>query len=293
MVDELAELQNADRSLFPSNFTIRAVRDSRYHNTAYAIAELIDNSIEANAWQIDLLCMERHQSVGAQTRRRVSEVAVLDNGDGMDVKTLLDALKFGGGTRHNSDRGIGKYGMGLPTSSMSQCKRVDVWTWKDGLDSAWHSSIDADAIEQGSHEVPIPDSETPIPEVWREAGSDSIYEHHSGTLVVWTKLDKIQWRTGSTILRHTAREVGRIHRHWIDADLTRIQIGFFLDNRPGEIEDKGYIVANNPLYLMNPSSTPDPWDNKPMFTEWTKKEYTTTANGKEETIEVKYSIVKP
>ena len=176
---------------------------------------------------------------------------------------------------------------------MSQCKRVDVWTWKDGLDSAWHSSIDADAIEQGSHEVPIPDSETPIPEVWREAGSDSIYEHHSGTLVVWTKLDKIQWRTGSTILRHTAREVGRIHRHWIDADLTRIRIGFFLDNRPGEIEDKGYIVANDPLYLMNPSSTPDPWDNKPMFTEWTKKEYTTTVNGKKETIEVKYSIVKP
>ena len=293
MVDELAELQNADRSLFPSNFTIRAVRDSRYHNTAYAIAELIDNSIEANAWQIDLLCMERYQSVGAQTRRRVSEVAVLDNGAGMDVKTLLDALKFGGGTRHNSDRGIGKYGMGLPTSSMSQCKRVDVWTWKNGLDSAWHSSIDADAIEQGSHKVPFPDSETPIPEAWREAGSDSIYEHRSGTLVVWTKLDKIQWRTGSTILRHTAREVGRIHRHWIDADRARIQIGFFLDNRPGEIEDKGYIVANDPLYLMNPSSTPDPWDNKPMFTEWTKKEYATTANGKEETIEVKYSIVKP
>lgn len=293
MVDQLAELKDADRSLFPSDLTIRALRDSRYHNTAYAIAELIDNSVEANAGQIDLLCMEAPQRVGARTQRRVSEVAVLDNGDGMDVKTLLDALKFGGGTRHNSDRGVGKYGMGLPTSSMSQCKRVDVWTWQDGLDSVWHSSIDADDIEQGNHKVPIPDQKTPIPEVWREAGSDEIYEHRSGTLVVWTKLDKIQWRTGSTILRHTAREVGRIHRHWIDAEMTKIRVGFFLNNRPTEIKSEDCIVANDPLYLMNPSSTPVPWSNEPMFKEWAKKEYTPTVEGKEVTIEVKYSIVKP
>ncbi len=294
MVDQLAELlEDADRSLFPGNFTIRALRDSRYHNTAYAIAELIDNSIEANAGCIDLLCMEQPHRLGTQTRPRVSGVAILDDGDGMDVRTLLDALKFGGGTRHNSDRGVGKYGMGLPTSSMSQCKRVDVWTWQNGLGSVWHSSIDADEIEQGNHKVPIPDQETPIPEVWRTAGSDNIYENRSGTLVVWTELDKIQWRTGSTILKHTAREVGRIHRHWIDAEMTRIRIGFFLNNRPTEIENEGYIVANDPLYLMSPSSTPEPWNNKQMFREWSKKEYPHIVEGKEVSIEVKYSIVKP
>ncbi len=129
MDDQLAALKDADRSLFPSNYTIRALRDSRYHNTAYAIAELLDNSIEAHAEQIELLCMEKIQRVGTQQMRpRVSEIAVLDNGTGMDARTLLNALKFGGGTRHHSNRGIGKYGMGLPTSSMSQCKKVDVWT---------------------------------------------------------------------------------------------------------------------------------------------------------------------
>ena len=293
MDDQLAALKDEDRSLFPGHFTIRALRDSRYHNTAYAIAELIDNSIEANAPLIELLCLEKSQRVKARMGRRVSAIAVLDNGDGMDVRTLFEALKFGGGTRHNSNRGIGKYGMGLPTSSMSQCKRVDVWTWQEGIDSAWHSSIDADIIEQGDHQVPFPDQETPIPEVWREAGSEEIYENQSGTLVVWSELDKIQWRTGSTILRHTAQEVGRIHRHWIDAEMTKIRVGSFLANRPTEIENKHYIVANDPLYLMNPSSTPVPWNNEPMFREWAKKEYTPTVEGKEVTIEVKYSIVKP
>ena len=165
--------------------------------------------------QIDLLCLERSQPVGSQTRWRVSEVAVLDNGSGMDVKTLFDALKFGGGTRHNSNRGIGKYGMGLPTSSMSQCKRVDVWTWQDGIDSAWHSSIDADDIEQGNHEVPIPDQDTSIPDVWKMVGSDKIYESRSGTLVVWSKLDKIQWKTGRTIIDNVFQR-GRTHPPVLD-----------------------------------------------------------------------------
>ncbi len=296
MVDQLAELKDEDRSLFPGNFTIRALRDSRYHNTAYAVAELIDNSIEANAGQIDLLCMEQSQRVKSQMRRRVSQLAVLDNGDGMDVKTLFDALKFGGGTRHNSKSGIGKYGMGLPTSSMSQCKRVDVWTWQDGLDSSvWHSSIDADNIEQGDHKVPIPDQKTPIPEIWRSAGSNEIYENRSGTLVVWSKLDKIQWKTALAIIDNTSREVGRIHRHYIEAEIHIIRAASFLENQPTKRENAKQFVANDPLYLMKPTSTPEePWDRKAMFTQWgDTKYYNTIVDDREVTIEVKYSIVKP
>ena len=295
MVDQLAELRAADRSLFPGNFTIRALRDSRYHNTAYAIAELIDNSIEANAGpRSTSSAWNNLRRVGTQIRQRVAEVAVLDKGEGMDVKTLFGALKFGGGTRHNSASGIGKYGMGLPTSSMSQCKRVDVWTWQDGLDSAWHSSIDADSIEQGNHLVPIPDQETPIPEIWQRAGSDRIYENRSGTLVVWGKLDKIQWKTSRTIIANTSREVGRIHRYFIDAEITRIRAASFRANQLEEPVHEIHVVANDPLYLMKPTSTPEPWNSEPMFTQWgDTKFYTPTVDGREETIEVKYSIVKP
>lgn len=222
MVEQLNDLSNADRSLFPSNFTIRALRDSRYHNTAYAVAELIDNSIEASAERVELLCQEEHGQVGARQRAHLSGIAVLDNGEGMSAEVLLNALKFGGGTRHESKRGIGKYGMGLPTSSMSQCKRVDVWTWQNGPSSVLHSSIDADEIERGDHLVPIPDQETPIPEVWKHVGSDTIFAHRSGTLIVWSKLDKIQWKTGRALIDNTATEVGRIHRHYINLDMVRI-----------------------------------------------------------------------
>ena len=250
-------LNDVDRSLFPPFYTITALRDSRYNNTGYAIAELIDNSIEANSRQVELLCMERFEQTRLQRRRRVSEIAVLDNGTGMDPRTLLLALKFGGGTRYKSIRGIGKYGMGLPTSSLSKCKRVDVWTWQDGLTSVCHSFIDADAIAAGDYLVPIPDDNTPVPDVWRSAGSEEIFRHGSGTLVVWSKLDKIKERTGPTIINHTFREVGRIHRHFIHNQEVKIKSAYFLDGHPDALEGEEYIMANDPLYLMSPSSVPE------------------------------------
>ena len=296
MVEQFDEMKTADRSLFPASFTIRAIRDSRYHNTAYAIAELIDNSIQAEAERVELICMEQPVVVRSQTRQRISEVGILDNGTGMSPLTLLDALRFGVGTRHDSPRGIGKYGMGLPTSSMSQCTRVDVWTWQDGLDSVWHSSLDARVIESGELDVPFPDRDTPIPDRWLKAGSDNIFQNRSGTLVVWGgKLDKIQWRTGRTIIENTSREVGRIHRHFLDTGRTRIRTATFLANRPGEAEYESTVVPNDPLYLMSPSSVPEePWDVTPMFEQWGEiKYYTVPVEDREETVSVKYSIVKP
>ena len=294
MVDELTELRNVDRSLFPGSLTIRALRDSRYHNSAYAIAELIDNSVEAEAEQIELLCMKRPEMVRDRSRERVSGIAVLDNGYGMDSLTLVQALKFGGGTRHDSRRGIGKYGMGLPTSSMSQCKTVDVWTWQNGLDSASHSRIDADAIEAGDHNVPIPDHETPIPEPWRTAGSDDIFGNRSGTLVVWSNLDKLQWRTAKALISNTSREIARMHRHIIDSDLTRMRTASFLENRPSEVQ-RDPIIPNDPLYLMSGTTVPEaPWDEQAMFRPWQEPQHIpVSVDGRTENVSIRYSIVKP
>ena len=293
MVDNLSLEPGADRSLFPSNFTIRAIRDSRYHNSAYAIAELIDNAVEAEAAQIQLLCQEAPRRIKSQTRARLVELAVLDNGSGMDPNTLLHALRFGVGTRHDKPTGIGKYGMGLPTSSMSQCKRVDVWTWQGGIDTAWHSWIDADEIAAGNHEVPIPD-QTPIPDIWRQVGNEKIFSGRSGTLVVWSKLDKIQWKTGRALIGNTAREIGRIHRQFISANFVQIDAISFLSNNAAEPIFSLQVKPNDPMYLMAPSSVPEErWANEAMFRQWGDiKEYSVDMGGKKETIFVKYSIVK-
>ena len=52
-------------------------------------------------------------------RRGAVELLVQDNGTGMDPFTLRTALRFGGTTRFNDRTGLGRYGMGLPNSSLS------------------------------------------------------------------------------------------------------------------------------------------------------------------------------
>lgn len=44
-----------DQSFVPAHLAIEAMRDNGYKNTAYAVAELIDNSIQAGATYVQLL----------------------------------------------------------------------------------------------------------------------------------------------------------------------------------------------------------------------------------------------
>ena len=128
MVEQL-DLINADRRLFPSSFALLALRDSRYHNTAYALTELIDNSIDADAGRIELLCQERLTEVKLKQHWQLSEIAVLDNGTGMVVNTLLEALKFGGGTRHHAKRALANTGWAF---RHHQCPSVKEWMYGRG-----------------------------------------------------------------------------------------------------------------------------------------------------------------
>ena len=73
-----------------------------------------------------------------------------DDGCGMDALTLRRALKFGDGTRlDRKSRGIGRFGIGLPNSSISQCRRVDIWSWTNGPENAMHCYLSLDDIASG------------------------------------------------------------------------------------------------------------------------------------------------
>jgi hypothetical protein len=74
------------------------MRDNGYKNAAYAIAELMDNSIQAGANRVELMCIQKTDYVGQRSRYRVDRIAVLDNGGGMNKATLRMALQFGNGT---------------------------------------------------------------------------------------------------------------------------------------------------------------------------------------------------
>jgi sensor histidine kinase regulating citrate/malate metabolism len=124
------------------NFII-ATRDTGYRTTASAVSELVDNALQASAKHVRIFVTE--EGVGVD---RNINLAVLDDGSGMNAGTLRTALRFGGSSRFNDRSGQGRFGMELPNSSVSQARRLDVYTWQKP-DDAVHSYIDVDEIASG------------------------------------------------------------------------------------------------------------------------------------------------
>lgn len=256
----------ANFDIVPTHLAIAAMRDSGYKNAAYAIAELVDNAIQATASHVEIICKEEEVFRGQRNRKNVKEIAVIDNGTGMSRETLRKALQFGNGERLQDRTGIGRFGMGLPNSSISQAKRVSVWTWMDGIQSALYSYLDLAEIQRGDmREVPEP-IERDIPHEWG-AVSASILTGKSGTLIVWSDLDKCDWRTAHAIFRNSEYTIGRIYRYFLTDGKVRIRMAAFMDD-VSSCHMNDYVQPNDPLYLISNTSTPGEWGSKPMFEQY-------------------------
>ncbi len=279
--------QAQEHDIVPAHLAVKAMRDSGYKNAAYALAELMDNAIQAGASEVELLCGERTDFVNARRRSNIHQVAVLDNGSGMEAM----ALQFGNGTHLTPEEqaGIGKFGMGLPNSSISQCRHVDVWSWQRGPESALHTCIDIDEITDGrQREVPAPEAR-PIPGVWRQAGRTF---GASGTLVVWSNLDRVVWKTARAIIRNSERLIGRMYRNFLDSGQTRIRLCAFDFDRPTALPTQDdQAPPNDPTYLIAETSCPEPFDCEPMFKLWGKPAVFKIAdrNGEKHEVKVTFS----
>ena len=280
-----------DAQIIPLRLAITAMRDSGYKNTAYALAELIDNAVQAGASMIEVLCLEKREIVETRARLRLHEVAVLDNGAGMDPATLRMALQFGNGTRLDDRTGIGRFGMGLPNASISQAERVDVWTWQNGSSNAMRSFIDLEEIQIGNMtEVPIPEHD-PVPRRWQDLSG---HVGQSGTLVVWSKLDfqRLSWKRAGRALDHTEQIVGRIYRRFIGDGSVTVRL-FARDETDGASVTDREAEVNDPLYLQGLASLPVPFDREPMFEESWREEHDIEFQGESHRVDVRYAVARP
>ncbi len=278
-----------NHDIIPTSLAITALRDNGYKNAAHAIAELIDNSLQAGATNVQLLCAERAQIVDVKSRMVIDQIAVADNGCGMDAETLRRALAFGNGTRLQDRSGMGRFGMGLPSSSMSQAARVDVWTWQN-KGHPIHSYLDLQEIRNSSlREVPEPQSKA-IPEPWASVVSLS----PSGTLVVWSRIDRCKWRSARAIIENSEFLIGRMYRHFLNSGRAGVQfIAFSADDPITRTIDRS-ARANDPLYLMSETSCPAPWDHDPMFMEYGPPiVIKARAHGKDCEVRLRFSVAKP
>ncbi len=182
-----------------ANF-ILATRDTGYRSTAAAVAELIDNALDAGATAIQLFILaEPANSEYPMT------LAVMDDGCGMTPTTLRTALRFGGSGSFNSRSGLGRFGMGLPNSSLSQCRRVEVYSWQR-IGKPIYTYLDVDEVVTGRlRTIPIPQP-CQLPNWVGPA-------FPTGTLVVWSRCDRLDRRRVGALAQKLALELGRMFRY--------------------------------------------------------------------------------
>jgi hypothetical protein len=143
-----------------------------------AVADIIDNSISANAKKIFI----GYFPIGEP------HIYILDDGDGMDSDQLNNAMQYGSKSPYEkrNEYDLGRYGLGLKTASLSQCRELTVISKQES--KVFGRRWDLDYIKE-SNQWSLIDLQSE--EMIDLPGFNELEKLKSGTLVIWRKLDKI------------------------------------------------------------------------------------------------------
>lgn len=144
-----------------------------------AVADIIDNSIAADASKIDISFFPLH---GAY-------ISIFDNGNGMSSEELTRAMQYGSQNPNDvrGEKDLGRFGLGLKTASLSQCRKLTVVAKKNGMISARKWDIDFVQTTRQWSLISLEDDEiADVPDI------DRILTNDHGTLVVWEDLDRME-----------------------------------------------------------------------------------------------------
>lgn len=172
-------MSNLVERAFPAKSLMIGFRSIGY-SFSTAVADIIDNSISAEATRIDVF---------SDALAPIPYFCVLDNGHGMN-KERLDNAMLPGSNRDDvpdSELELGRFGLGLKSASLSQCREFIVATKESGNINCM--SFDLDVIEETNKLFlkELSDAETDaLPHI------NDLKNIDSGTLVIWTKFDKIE-----------------------------------------------------------------------------------------------------
>lgn len=149
-----------------------------------AVADVIDNSIAAGASQVDVL-------VSADGP---FHLAVVDNGRGMTRPEAVDAMRLAAvsPSKARGPEDLGRFGLGLKTASLSQCRTLTLVTKAKGTVTALRWSLDH-VMTTGNWAL----IELESAEITGLLGWHELHAASAGTLVHWGDLDQLAMTEGS------------------------------------------------------------------------------------------------
>lgn len=146
------------------------------YNIETAVADIIDNSISANAKNVWV----NFDWKGADTW-----LSIKDDGTGMNNEELIQAMRPGSKNplADRSSKDLGRFGLGLKTASFSQARQLTVLSKKQGYSTVFWT-WDLDYVNQTGNWNLL----KYLPENFDE---NALEEVSSGTLVIWNDIDRV------------------------------------------------------------------------------------------------------
>lgn len=188
-----------------------------------AIADLIDNSISAEASSVEI-----RFPAGSP-----SHLAVLDDGRGMTSDELIKAMRHGSraATESRSASDLGRFGLGLKTASLSQCRCLTVVSKRKGVLSAcrW----DLDFIAECKDWIVLqlePSDIDALPYV------EALKAKKSGTMALWTELDRLaagdrgDGAVVSARMEAVRKHISLVFHRYLSGDVTEKALKLSINN---------------------------------------------------------------
>ena len=236
-------------------------RSAGYRNTTRALAELVDNSFDANAKHIKIIFIEKQSD---KNKTHIDQILVCDDGEGMNEEVLSKSLVLGQGlsaTLKQDDainqRRKGKFGFGLPSASISQCERVEVYSWQKDLNQARFTYLDLpELIEKCSLKLPKPVN-VGIQAKFKDLPVVTNTKH--GTIISWSKCDRLSNVKAMTHIEKLKWKLGRLFRHQLRDNEVTISFHSFMWEEgvlrishvdEGMTEEGMATIPIDPLFLM-------------------------------------------
>ena len=253
----------------PAKSLIQGLRCIGY-NFSTALADIIDNSISADAKHIQVLSNPDDEE---------PYVVIFDDGHGMGFNELDNAMTLGSDRdeKEDSEYELGRFGLGLKSASFSQCLRLTVASKNCNRINAMRYDLNK-IQEKNEWLLDILDSEEidSLPEI------DLLKKANTGTLVIWQCFDKIMEESDSfknSFINAIGVAKSHIelvfHRFWDDIEISfnghRIEKRDpFLTNAPNHQEGRtmtinvdGQDIFVTPFVLPYANSLTE--DNKRML----------------------------
>lgn len=150
-----------------------------------AIADVVDNSVAVKANLIE---------IKFPVDPADCYVAICDNGAGMSREKLIEAMRYGSQVEgeERSEDDLGRFGLGLKSASLSQCRRLTVASKQNGEISALVWDLDIIGQKKGWYMV-----ECTSEQISNIKFISFLDAYESGTVVLWENFDLIEKSSGN------------------------------------------------------------------------------------------------